>query len=345
MEEILLWKQPEWIAEAHRWIEQALRGAGTHLTGAIAQEYVRPWSTVMQVPTRDGLYFFKAAMPPLSSEVGVVQALAARSPGCMPEIIAAEASRGWMLLRDAGAPLRALLRAPQDLRLLDPILPRLAEVQMAWLNEEDTLIGLGLPDHRLQVLPGMFERLAADRSALMVGLENGLSEEQYRQVSAAVPRYARYCARLLAMPVGQSIHYDDMHTNNIFLRDGDGGVKRVTFLDWGDSTVSHPFCSMLIFLRAISDQMLLPEESTEIPENMPPMLTRLRDLYLEPWQKYDTREDLLDAFHLAWRVGMVARALSWHDTIAAMPAAFRPSFRHSVPAWMGEFLLALPREE
>lgn len=337
----MLWTQPEWTAGAHAWIARSLEKMGLKASGPIEQPHVRPWSTVMHVPTSGGVYFFKAAVPELAGEVRLTLALAERTPGCMPEVAAADAERGWMLTRDAGTPLRELLKTPEDLRLLDPVLPLLVEVQMAWLGRQDELIALGAADSRVETLPDRFARLAEDRAALMVGEADGLSEAQHRQIAAAVPRYAELCARLLSFRIPQSIHYDDMHSGNIFLRVEDEAAPRITFNDWGDSCASHPFCSLLIFLRAMSDLMGLPEDATEKPENMPPMLARLRDAYLEPWQILDTRANLVETFNLAWRVGMVARALSWQGAIQMMPERCRADYRYTVPAWLGEFLLAL----
>lgn len=337
----LLWTQPDWIAEAQAWIEQAVRAADSRLTGPVEQPHIRPWSTVMRAPTGDGVYFFKAAIPLLAGEPALTQALAARSPDVMPEIIAADTERGWMLTRDAGATLRTRLHSPDDLHLFDPILPRLAEVQMEWLDQTEELLALGAFDRRLETLPEQFERLAGDREALLVGQPDGLTEGQYEQLVQARPRYAEFCASLAEYGIPQSIHYDDMHDANIFLREQENGPARITFSDWGESCASHPFCSLLIFLRSMADRMGLPDEAAETPEKLPPMLMRLRDVYLEPWQQYESRANLVEAFNLAWRVGMVGRALTWHSVIQAMDEAFRPQYGYAVPAWLGEFLLTV----
>lgn len=337
----LLWTQPHWIAGAQQWIEQSVRAAGLRLTGPVEQPHVRPWSTVMVIPTDGGLFYFKANMPLLAFEARLTQALAARSPDCTPEILAANLDEGWMITRHAGTPLRALLHTPEDLHLLDPILPRLAEVQMAWLNRQEDLLALGVLDHQIERLPADFERLAADRTALMVGKPEGLTEAQYENVKTQVPVYAGLCAQLSASSIPQSIHYDDMHSSNVFLR-VEGAAARLTFSDWGDSCVGHPFSSLLIFLRAICDLMKLPEEATQTPEGLPPMLARLRDVYLEPWQVYDNHANLVKTFNLAWWVGMVSRALSWHANVQVLPEPYQAEYRYTVPAWLGEFLLSLP---
>ena len=338
--EVLLWNQPEWIAGAKAWIEQAVRAAGKRVSGPIQQLRERPWASVMTVPTSGGLYYFKANYPYSQFEARLTQELAATAPHCMPELLAVDASRGWMMTRDAGTPLRERITAPEDLRVLDSFLPMLAELQMAWLNRDPELLAMGVPDNRVQTLPEAFALLADDRETLMIGVADWLNNEQWARVRSLVPYYADLCARLLASPIPQSIHYDDMQGSNVFLR-GAGAAARVTFSDWGDSCVGHPFSSLLIFLRAMSDLIGLPDEATQTPEGLPPALARLRDAYLEPWQRFDTHTNLVETFNLAWRVGMVSRAISWQKSIAALPAAYRAEYRYTVPAWLSEFLLAV----
>ena len=335
-----IWTRPEWLASAHAWIEQAVRGAGSRVSGPIEQPHIRPWSTVLRVPTMDGICYFKAAPPP-NFEPGLTLALAKRDPDCMPEVIGVDLEQGWMLTRDAGTPLRGSIHSVEDLHLLDPILPRLAEVQQHWLGQDQALLALGVFDRRVQVLPGMFEELAAQREWLLVGEEQGLSEVEYARLLDSVPGYREMCARLLAYPIGNSIHYDDMHTNNVFLRTNESGMTRLTFSDWGDSAVGHPFCSLLIFIRQLGDAIGLPDAATDTPEGLPPVLQRVRDVYLETWQAYAPRHDLIEMFNLAWRVGMVSRALSWQAYIAAWEPEFRPQYAYYVPAWLSEFLLTL----
>lgn len=339
-EELSLWTQPDWTASARAWVEESVRAAGKRLVGPIEQPHVRPWSTVMTVPTDAGWYYFKANYPLSAFEARLTGALAARSPDCLPQILASDPDRGWMITRDAGTPLREIIHAPEDLRLLDPYLPMLAEVQMEWLNRETELLALGVPDNRVQTLPEAFDRLAGDRKTLMIDEAGRLDEEQYERVKACVPYYARLCQRLLESSIPQSIHYDDMQGSNVFLR-GEGAAARVTFSDWGDSCVGHPFSSLLIFIRAMADLALLPEESTQTPEGLPPALARLRDVYLEPWQRFDNHANLVEIFNLAWRVGMVSRSLSWQKTVAALPEPYRQEYRYTVPAWLGEFLLSV----
>lgn len=336
-----LWTQPEWLAAARAWIEQAVSGAGSRLTGTIEQPRVRPWATVLHVPTNDGMYFFKASMPRLAFEPALTLALRRYHPDVLPEVVAADPESGWMLTRDAGTPLRQTIHAPADVDRLAGILPRLAEIQQKWLGRDQELLGLGVFDRRVEALPEKFERLAASRESLLVGRERGLDESQYARLLAVIPRYADLCVRLREYPIPNSIHYDDMHTGNLFLRENEFGQVRLTFWDWGDSAVGHPFFSLIIFLRQLGEAIGLPDEATDTPEGLPPVLQRVRDMYLEAWQSFASQADLVEAFNLAWRVGMVGRALTWQEVIAAMDEAYRAEYAYYLPAWLGEFLLTM----
>jgi len=55
------------LEEAHAWIHAQVDGLGIALVGAITQLHVRPWSTVLRVPTGDGDLHFKASVPALGT--------------------------------------------------------------------------------------------------------------------------------------------------------------------------------------------------------------------------------------------------------------------------------------
>jgi hypothetical protein len=54
-----------------------------------------------------------------------------------------------------------------------------------------------------------------------------------------------------------------------------------------------------------------------------PEVVALRDIYLEPWQRFAPRAVLLEASELAQRLGMVCRALTWHRVVTSLEEPFR----------------------
>jgi len=59
----LPWLQPGWRETATSWIDAQLLAQRVSLAGPIEQPHVRPWSTVLHVPTGAGLLYFKAVAP------------------------------------------------------------------------------------------------------------------------------------------------------------------------------------------------------------------------------------------------------------------------------------------
>src|SRR5690348_14165361 len=107
----LSWTQPGWFEQASAWIQAELKQQGIGLDGTIEQPHVRPWSTVLRVPTTAGIFFFKATAPVLAHEPALTQALSFWRPDCMPQVTAADLERGWMLMPDFGTSLRSLIQA------------------------------------------------------------------------------------------------------------------------------------------------------------------------------------------------------------------------------------------
>jgi len=71
----LSWQESNWQAEARAWIRSSLQKHDLRLTGEIEQPHIRPWSTVMTVPTTGGMFYFKAAAAVFSHEAALTDYL------------------------------------------------------------------------------------------------------------------------------------------------------------------------------------------------------------------------------------------------------------------------------
>jgi hypothetical protein len=331
----LLWESPAWREEAIEWIRSLLAERNMQLRGEIEQPHIRPWSTVMRVPTDGGTVFFKASAPYLAHEAGVTEYLTYFRPELFPELYGTDRGRGWMLMADAGVPLRQHVRSEKSFARWDAIMPLFAQLQKDLAAHTRDLLALGMMDRRLEVLPQLFEGLLSDEPAMMVGLEDGLTAEQYKQLQRSVPEFREMCERLRAAGIPESIHHDDFHDANIFLRDG-----RVLFTDWAESAVTHPFLSLVVMLRGAGNslEMFYEEEGFEAGPDTPE-IAALRELYLRSWSEYGSMEELLGLARIAERkVGYVNRALTWAYVISHLPPEMRTEYAGAVPAYMQEYL-------
>lgn len=243
-------------------------------------------------------------------------------------MLAADRARGWLLLADAGATLRSLVHSAGDLWHWERILPRYAEMQIAMAAERDALLALGVLDRRLAILPARYEALLADTAALRIGLAGGLTADEHERLVAFAPAFTACCERLADYGLPETLHHDDFHDGNVFVRDG-----RYALADWGESCVAPPFSTLLVNQRSIAYRLGFLGEEEHRPETV-----RLRDAYLEPWSAHGSRHDLLAACALARRLAMVARALTWHHVISPLPEPYRSQEADAVPGWLQEFL-------
>jgi hypothetical protein len=315
----LLWTRPEWLSEANDWIREHV-----DVAGEIEQPHVRWWSTVLRVPTADGVVWFKACHPSHGFEPALALELARLRPENVIEVLAADADRGWMITADAGSRLRELLTSADDLVRWEEFLPRYSDVQLAAADRAEHLLEIGVPDERLAVLPEHLDRVLADHEILVVDREDGLDEGQHARLVASVPEVRQRTEDLAAFGIPETVQHDDLHDGNVFVRDG----KYLVF-DWGDSCVSHPFHSLVVTLRATAWRFELPPGDVR--------LERMRDAYLEPFAAYGSRPELLDAFAIAYRLGTIARSLSWYRAVLAFPE-IAPDESDSVPYGLKLFL-------
>lgn len=319
------WTTSAWRGEATAWIDESLARLGRQRTGAVEQPHVRPWSTVMRVPTDSGVLYFKAVGSMAAHEPALTVALARWRPDLMPPALAVDEARGWLLMPDGGPRLREIIRADRDVRHWERLLPLYAEAQIDLADHVAEMLSFGTPDRRLDRLPALYAALLADEDALRVGREPGLTAEEYGRLQADAPRFAALCQELASYGIPDSLHHGDFHDGNIFARDG-----AYRFFDWGDSVVSQPFFS----LRTAGVSL---EISLDLPEN-PPEFQRLVDAYLEPWTRVAPLAALRAAYPLAHRVSVLNGALTWHAAVSALPEPLRAEYAAPVPALLQEYL-------
>jgi Phosphotransferase enzyme family len=230
---------------------------------------------VLRVPTRDGDLFLKQEAPLQAFEVPLTLALAARWPDRVPEVVAADVERAWLLVRDGGiriADSGAYDVFAQALRLY-------GELQVGEVPHADEFLRIGLPDVRLHVVTDSYEPFFER--------DHGLTTEEVETALALAPRYHELCAELAALGLPASIQHDDLHEWNVFVR-GD----RVGVYDWGDSSVAFPLWSWLKPFLALTDAGVDPEPT--------------RVAYLAAWRDFASETDLRRALERAIPTGFFA---------------------------------------
>ncbi|MEZ4659433.1 MAG: hypothetical protein R2911_17885 [Caldilineaceae bacterium] len=166
---------------------------GAVLNGPIEQPHIRPWSTVLTVPTTAGLFYFKATAPTLHHEPALTSALAQWHPDCVPDVAAVDTKRGWLLMADSGASLRSIIKQDRDSAHWHMVLHNYAQLQLDVASRAAELLELGAIDRRLAQLPTLFAQLLDDTDALLIDHEDGLSATEYDEHCATCCCYAEMC--------------------------------------------------------------------------------------------------------------------------------------------------------
>jgi hypothetical protein len=200
-------------------------------------------------------------------------------------------------------------------------------VQIGLAEHITEMLSLRLPDHRLVMLPTLYSQILTDEESLMIDREKGLTSAEWEQLKDKVSRFEQICTDLAGFGIPESLNHGDFHDGNILIKDG-----RITFFDWGDADVTHPFVSLRTFFVSIEISLDLDDYA------FTPEMAELLDLYLEPWKKFASKEELLAAYQLSEPVASIVKTLAWHQTISRLNGSLREQYAGIVPNVLREFL-------
>lgn len=327
-ENLLPWEQSGWLESAKTWIKTEIERLGFVMRAEIDQIHIRPWSSVLRVATSGGICFFKASAPYFKHETGLTGYLARHFPQISPKILALDANRYWLLMCDAGQPLRNLIMESHSVEPWRDVLPLFVNLQKGMMNSQAELRRLGVPDRRLVTLPVLFKKLLEDKAAMLINQPEGLTMDEYQRLYASSPRFVSMCSRLADFGIPESLHHDDFHDGNVFVGDG-----RTVFTDWGECALSHPFFSLVVMLRGVENALGVATDAPEVQV--------VREIYLSLWSEFGKPEELCEAARLAERIGYINRALTWQMVISHLPASLKPEYANAVPAYLKEFINSL----
>jgi hypothetical protein len=271
--------------------------AHVEVAGVIETMHERPWATVRRVPLPEGVAWFKACAPLQAFEPRLTAALFERWPDRVAEVLAHDEKRAWLLLADAGTPIRERGNPPEAWL---SALPLYAELQRGEAAHRDEHLAQGVPDLRVSTLPKRYEEL--------LERDLPLNDDEIRRLCEFAPRFQELCTELATDGVPETVQHDDLHMANVYAEG-----ERLRLLDWGDASISHPFASLVVTFRFLEERNKLATGD--------PWFARLRDAYLEPWGP-----DLADTFALALRVGSFARAIAYMRQRVALLEEERPLF-------------------
>lgn len=274
----------------------------------------RPWASVYRVPTSRGPLWFKACAMSQAFEPGLTARLADREPDLLPEVVAFDESRRWLLLGDGGA----AIGFDADLSTWIELLPRYAALQRRDVASVSGHLAAGVPDRRVECFPALYDE--------MLARELPVGPESVRRLRGFRGQFASMCDDLNRYGIPATVQHDDLHGGNVHRQ---GETLRI--LDWGDACISHPFLTMYVTLIHL-DEMIADDGLKAL----------LRDAYLESW---GPNAVLREAFDLAFRLGPFAHLFKELRVLDAVPPSERASLGPDLPGILRHCISEIERSE
>lgn len=308
----------EWLVEVTEWLTAVV--GSRHLGSLVDIDVVRerPWGAVARVATSDAVVFFKAEGLGAHHEPPVLAELARSWPDVVPDVLAVDGSRSWLLMADHGRPMWDILDTAGQVATMERLLPLYAQLQASSSESVKAWIETGVPDRRVHRLPELLDSLLAGE---MEGGALPIGAEQRRAIDLVLGDFARVCEELAATPYAEALDHGDLHGGNVLV-----DRRRHRLVDWGDSCVSHPFSSLFVTYELAVSRF--------DPADRSAAALRLRDAYLEVWTRDTSLAALRETFTLAVWTGYVTRALDFVHMLQGATAAL-------IEEWQGHIVVVL----
>lgn len=249
-----------------------------------------PWSHVIRFATSTENFYLKQTPPSLflSNEPKIIRILSSQLHANVPVVIEINEDLHCFLMRDAGISLRQMLKANFMPELLCQSIKQYAEIQRKAEDCIATFLKLGVPDWRLDKLPLLYDHMLKQTAFLKA---EGLTDKELQTLHILSPKFSTQCKLLASFRIPETIGYHDFHDKNVLL---DSNTKRMTFVDWGETAIIHPFFSLHTCLeQSITHHEVKESDST---------YQKLQDACLKNWLGLATEKQLLSAFILAKQV-------------------------------------------
>lgn len=255
-----------------------------------------PWSNVFRFSTTMGYIYLKHTPPLLAIEIPITQFLHDKIHVSVPEIIGHHAKLHCFLMKDAGEPLRAILKKKFNVLLLSNAIAQFSSIQLIAAKYINSFLDMGVPDWRLNNLPGLFRQLLLQKDLLIF---EGLSEKKINILDSLLPTVFDSCKKLAAYSIKETIVQCDFHDNNILIN---GKDQDITFIDLGEIVISHPFFSLIGCLEQAKRHHVLSDSSE--------MYRCLLDAGLDTYMTFESKNHLLEAFAIAYKLWFIFEALA-----------------------------------
>lgn len=229
-------------ASAIKWAQDWLKLNGLAAMGAMEIVQSTPWSSVLRFSTHEGDVYLKVMPPALATEPEIITILYEYSHH-VPTVLGRNAPLYCFLMLNSGKPLRNYLQNTMQVDLLCGAVQCYRAIQAAASNNLKIFFAFDVPDWRLEQLPKRYNDFIQQTDFLQA---SGVTVTELQQLHHLSSQFSHLCKQLSAYQITETLDHCDFHTGNVLL---DEKNKHLTIIDWGETVITHPFFSLLLFIR------------------------------------------------------------------------------------------------
>ena len=302
------WAVRGWRSRFETWVRDALAGEGYDVRGVLEQRKQWGITSLWRARTDRGFVYAKATPPLMHAEAGVTRLLAGWFPESIPQVVAADTARGWLLLEDFGGEVLGRFEGGEN--VVGEVARGFAAMQTATVARGAALLAAGAADRRQNVLAVQLPTLLHESEEL------GYLEDSARDALGRLePAIRRWLAELAACGLPDTLLHGDLHFGNVART-----PRGLVYFDWTDASVGPP----LFDLTTLSYRL------------EPKRKHALVDGYLASWREVVPAGVLERALALAEGLGHLHHAASY----GVIRKASEPSARWELGGTMAHHLKA-----
>jgi len=268
-----------------QWAEESLVSYGYIIKSAPEDIQITPWSKIKRFLTSDGYIYLKIMPPTLFLEPIVTQILYDRFHANVPQVIAMNKDLNCFLTKDAGNPLRKILKNNFQSNLLCQGIKKYTYIQHAAVDHVNLFLELGVPDWRLEKLSILYTQLISNENLL---IEDGMTSDGIIVLHKLYPKFLTMCELLSSYKIPETLDHGNFNDNNVLI---ENDTNHMTIIDWAETVITHPFFSLAYCVRNAATHYGFKETDKTYIE--------LQDVCVEDWLGFEEKTKLLEAFSLA----------------------------------------------
>jgi hypothetical protein len=290
--------------EINQWACKYLSSHGYTLKNNLPEKVQNtPWSCVVRFASSQGYIYLKYTPKLLALESTIIQVLHDQFHACVPEVIAHNTELNFFLMKDAGRPLRIILKEQFNVAALCKAIDKFTSLQLAVADHVDIFLDMGVPDWRLNKLPELYKEVILQKDLL---LADGLSETELGGLEGLVPRITNSCKNLSGYNIKQTIVQPDFNDNNMLIYDFS---LDITLIDLGEISISHPFFSLLNCLHQIKKHHALTDTDEAY--------LKIKEACFINYMNFESKDHFLNAFATAQILWLVYGIVSQYRLMMA----------------------------